>query len=474
MEFQYKTKPYVHQDLITKRSAFEEFWALFMEQGTGKTKVIIDTAVINYLSNRISAVVLFADKGVYGNWFYEELPKHCAIPYRCYVWRGMYYAEEMAQYEKSLQPGMLTWFLCNIDALPSLRFQAKLVKFMKAHPNFMAVVDESTSIKNFKSDRTKAAMKLVPYTKMRRIMSGLPNPQSPLDLYSQCNWLKPGLLGFNSFYAFKNEHAITKIVRYGNRSFPKIEGYRGTEQLAKKIERFASIIKIDECFDLPKSIYKKQFVELTQRQKELYNDFVGKAVAYIDGHEITTLNALSLMSRLMQIICGQMKVGEDKYVSIDNNRLGALKECIDEDPSKAIVWTSYRQTAFDIIDTLGKDNAILLPGGLLPEKRHAILQQWRHEKQSIVLNPASSGKGTTMVESYRVFYYSNTHNLEHRDQSEKRTRRPGQTRSSIYTDFVAPGTIEPKIIECLLDKKELADEVIRPGAFQEWLRSTMQ
>jgi SNF2 family DNA or RNA helicase len=473
MEFEYKTKPYDHQEKIFMRSRDEEYFALFMEQGSGKTKIIIDTANWNFLNNHISGVVLFANKGVYGNWHYEELPKHSSLPYRVYMWRGMYKADEQQEFNRILEQGSIAWFLCNIDALPSLRFQAKLIQFIRAHPNFMAVGDETTSIRNFKSDRTKAAMKLAPYAKMRRIMSGLPNPQSPLDLYSQCNWLKPGLLGFNSYYAFKNEHAITKNVTYGNRSFPKITGYRGTDQLAKKIERFAAIIKLDECVDLPGKIYKTQYVELTDKQKQLYRDLVDRAVTYFGEHEITALNALSLMSRLIQIICGQMKVGPDEYVSIENNRLEALSDCINEDESKAIVWTSYRRTAIDILEKLGKDKAILLPGGLLPEKRQQILQEWKHNFQTIIVNPASSGWGVTMIESHRVFYYSNTHNLEHRSQSEARTHRLGITQSCVYTDFVAPGTIEPKILQCLKEKRNLADEVIRPGSFQEWLRSTI-
>lgn len=474
MEFVPKTKPYTHQQQVLDRSVDEEYFALFMEQGTGKTKIIIDTAAINYLKNRISAVVLFANKGVYGNWYYEELPKHCAIPYNCYLWEGMYSKDEILDFEEALQPGELTWFLCNVDAISSLRFQAKLVRFIRAHPKFMAVGDETTSIKNPKSQRTKNVMKLKTYATMRRIMSGLPNPQSPLDLYSQCAFLKEGLLGHNSYYGFKANHAIVKVIRYGTRSFPKIDGYRDLDGLAKKIDRFAAVIKLDECTDLPKKIYKTVYVELTQTQKEKYKDLVDSAVAYFDGHEITALNALSLMSRLTQIVCGQMKVGENQYVSIENNRLQALQDCVEEDQSKAIVWTSYRRTAVDILEKLGKDKAILLPGGLLPEKRQQILQDWKRDYQTIIVNPASSGWGTTMTESHRVFYYTNTHNLEHRAQSEARTHRIGMTQSCQYTDFVAPHTIEPDVLKALREKRILADEVIRPGAFQEWLRSTMQ
>ena len=55
------------------------------------------------------------------------------------------------------------------------------------------VVDESTTIKNHAARRTKNIMKIAKLAKYRRIMTGSPVTKSPLDLYSQLQFLGPWL-----------------------------------------------------------------------------------------------------------------------------------------------------------------------------------------------------------------------------------------------------------------------------------------
>jgi SNF2 family DNA or RNA helicase len=469
LTFEFKTKPYDHQLKIFQRSCDSEYFAFFMEQGTGKTKVAIDTTVKAYLDHKISAAVVVAKKGVYGNWYYEELPKHCSIAYRAYLWRGFYYADERKQFTDVISRGHLAWFICNVDALTSPKFQKVLSKFLETHKAFMLIGDETTSIKNPKSARTKEALKLAPKSHMRRILSGLPNPQSPLDLFSQCQFLKPGVLGHSSFSSFKARYAILKQVTYGNRTFWAPNGYRDLDDLSSRIKRFASIVKKEDCLDLPPKIYRTMRVELTDQQRLAYDELRTKAVTYIQEHEITAINALSLITRLLQICCGQLKLGEGSYASIPNNRIQALLDLVDEASGKVVVWTHYVRTAQDLMVHL-KDRAVLLPGGLAPDKRQERINLFKTgEPQVLIANPASSGHGISLVESSTVIYYSNSYNLEHRMQSEDRTHRIGQTKSCLYVDLVSPDTIEPLVIQALKDKKHLSEQVINSKTLMEFL-----
>jgi SNF2 family DNA or RNA helicase len=268
----------------------------------------------------------------------------------------------------------------------------------------------------------------------------------------------------------KNHYAIYEMVYFGKRAFKKIAGYRDLEGLRAKLLKFSVILKKEDCLDLPPKIYKTMYVDLTSEQRRAYNELIKRAVTYIQDHEITALNALALLTRLLQICCGQLKVGENDYVSIDNNRIETTEDLVNEAPGKVIVWTSYRRTAVDIMDRL-KDRAILLPGGLSPEARQERLSKFRDNVQVLVANPASSGHGITLIEADTVIYYSNSHNLEHRIQSEDRTHRIGQTKSVQYIDLVAPGTVEEKVIRILKDKKTLADQVISNKSFEEFITS---
>jgi superfamily II DNA or RNA helicase len=64
--YKFKTKPYDHQQEAFDKSAERHAYALFMEMGTGKTKVAIDTLGALYEAGKVEAALIVAPKGVYG------------------------------------------------------------------------------------------------------------------------------------------------------------------------------------------------------------------------------------------------------------------------------------------------------------------------------------------------------------------------------------------------------------------------
>ena len=81
VNYKFKTKPYAHQVEALDRSVDKESFGFFMEMGTGKSKVLIDT--IAYLGSqainpldRVEFALIIAPKGVYRNWINKEIPEH--------------------------------------------------------------------------------------------------------------------------------------------------------------------------------------------------------------------------------------------------------------------------------------------------------------------------------------------------------------------------------------------------------------
>ena len=62
--------------------------------------------------------------------------------------------------------------------------------------------------------------------------------QSPMDLFSQCAFLDPDLLGYDNFYAFQARYAIMKRMNMGAHSFNHIVGYRNMDELSLTIKSF--------------------------------------------------------------------------------------------------------------------------------------------------------------------------------------------------------------------------------------------
>lgn len=456
-------KAFKHQDDVFEAAKDQPYYALFLEQGLGKTKIAIDLIEYHFERNEIDAAIVVTTKGLIANWYYTELPKHSRFGYYAYAWGK---TKELAFTEK------LPWFICNIDGLASQGIVPVLREFMKMYKNVALIIDESTVVKNMKAKRTKLALQLSKRCKYRYIMSGTPITNSPIDLFSQCEMLSPGILGHASLYSFKGRYCQMQTMRLGTRSFDKIVGYKNLDQLTAKVQEFSSILKKADCLDLPDKIYRTVPVEFTPEQQKAYDELKDKALTYIEDHEITVVNAISLINRLLQICAGQIKIGEN-YLSINNNRLDVLKDLVDEIPGKTLVWTSFVNTAKDIMKTLDED-AIHLPSGLSIDKRQEIIDAFRTgDKKVLVANPASAGHGITLVESSNVIYYSNSWNYEHRAQSEDRTHRIGQTSNVLYTDLITPNTVEVKVVELLQQKKDLADMVITNEELRELLDVTL-
>ena len=116
-------------------------------------------------------------------------------------------------------------------------------------------VDESTTIKNPDAKRTKNIVKLGEQSKYRRILTGSPVTKSPLDLYKQCEFLDPWLLGHSSYYTFRTRYAKMATANFGGRSVQIVVGYKNLEELSEKLKPFSFRILKKECLDLPAYTY---------------------------------------------------------------------------------------------------------------------------------------------------------------------------------------------------------------------------
>lgn len=453
---------YKHQEEVLGRSKDRPEYAFYMEPGTGKSRVTIKTAEHWYNEHGMNLMIIVCPKSMIPTWGRIEIPKHSELDYEVYEWRGMYSNTQVGAFNKFVeQKGRkLLYFVCNIDALIHERFKRTVQNLVGRVNKFGMAIDEATSIKSLKADRTQEAFILGDRAIMRRILTGTPIVQSPLDLFAQAQFLKRGILGYTNFYSYKARYADIRKQFYGTRSFDKIVGWRDLDELGERVRRYSSIVKLDECVDLPPRVFKQIEVELTDEQQVAYDDLRTKAIAYIQEHEVTALNVLAMVTRLLQIVAGQLKIKENVYVSLKNNRLEALKEQINECSDQCLIWCPYVQSARDIVNFLGKE-AIHASSTYDINERQVVFDSFRAGNyKSLVMNPQSAAHGLTLIEASTSLYYTNGYNLEHRIHSLARNYRIGQTKKTLVTDFFSPGTLEPQVLQALLDKQNLAERVV--------------
>lgn len=461
------TEFFKHQKEVFDRSVNKPYWALFMDAGTGKTLVSIRTAEYWFTNQDIDAVIVFCPKSLIGTWSDYELAKHSEVLYNTYKWDPAKPNKE--DFAKKLKDkSKLFYFIVNHDAFAS----DKIVPFLNAivkHTKFGVIYDESTAIKNISTDRTQQATAVARHAQFRRILTGTPIVQSPLDVFSQTEFLEKGALGFKNFYGFKTRYAIIKRATFGPRSFDVIEGYRDLDDLRQKLEQFSSFVKLEDCVDLPDQVFKQIEIELTKEQSVAYEELRDKALLYIEDHEITAVNALAMLTRLQQIVAGQLKTPDGNYVSLKNNRLTALKELVESTTEPFIVWSTFVNTTIDILKTLAH-NALTFTSNTNPEQRNDVINAWRGgSAQVLVLNPQSAGHGLTLNEAKQSVFYNGFFNLEWRLQALRRNYRIGQTSKTVVNDFITRGTVEEKAYAALNAKEDLAKKVTTKDALLQIL-----
>ena len=466
MHYKYKSKPFAHQKKALEMSWDKEVFAYFMEMGTGKSKVLIDNIAMLYNAGKINGALIVAPKGVYKNWFDSEIPTHMPdyIEKKVGLWRTK-------PDDKALKPLFSTGaelhiLIMNVEAFSTKKGVEFAAKFLASHKTLMGV-DESTTIKNPSAKRTQNILKLSKHTKYRRILTGSPVTKSPLDLYSQCQFLDPFLLDQSSYYVFRTRYAICRKINVSGRSVEIVVGYRNLAELSDKLKGFSYRVLKDDCLDLPKKTFVKRTVELTDEQKKIYKQMKEEAIAFLNGKMVTSATVITQLMRLHQITCGHFTSNDGKVQDVKSNRIGQLMDVLEEMEGKAVIWAHYRYDIRKIVEAISKkygENAVVTYYGdtSTDDRQKAItkIQDPESPVRFIVGTPQTGGYGITLTGASTMIYYSNGYDLEKRMQSEARIDRIGQEKPMTYIDLIAEDTIDTKIVTSLRNKVNIASEIM--------------
>jgi len=468
--YKFKTEPYEHQRDALKKCWDKESFAIFAEMGTGKTKIALDNACILYNQGKIDRLLVVAPKGAYMNWVEQEIPTHVPdyVEKEVLAWKlstSQRYKAELRSI-RAVNDFRLKIFVMNVEALSTKKGTdaAKLFLIGKS----MMIVDESTTIKNPKAKRTKNVLELAKEAKYRRILTGSPVTQSPMDLWAQMDFLDPYILGQSSYYAFRTRYAVVieATAAGGTHRYQKIVKFKNLKELGERVSPHSYRILKKDCLDLPDKVYSKRFVELSDEQTKAYAEMKANAMAMLQGQSATALNVLTQLIRLHQITCGHMKTDEGNIIELKNSRLDELMQILGETNGKVIIWANYIHDILSIEKAIkkeyGDDSYCTYYGATKSEDRQKCIYDFQNKENNcrfFIGNTQTGGYGITLTAASTVIYYSNNYDLEKRIQSEDRAHRIGQVNKVAYIDLVAKGTVDEKIIQSLKNKVNIAKEI---------------
>jgi len=478
MNYKFKTKPYGHQLDALEASWNKEVFAYFMEMGTGKSKVLLDNAAILYDKGEINALLLIAPKGVYKNWYDSEIPTHLPdhVDKKIVLWKT---SDKSIKQKKILNTlfesgSDLRILIMNVESFSSGDGADFAYKFLSAHPKSMIAIDEATTIKTPTSNRTRKIVALRNMCKYRRILTGSPVTKSPLDLYSQCQFLDPWLLGHESYTTFKARYAETRKIQVNGRQVEIITGYRHLQELSDKVVGFSKRILKEDCLDLPEKTYVKHYVELTDEQRKLYKQMKKEAIAFLNGKMQSSATVMTQLMRLHQITCGHFTADDNTIQDLPSSRLSELMNILENVEGKTIIWSHYTHDVRRIIEEIkkvyGENSVVDYYGQTDTDSRSKNIKKFQTDDKCrfFVGTTHTGGYGITLTAGSNMIYFSNGYDLEKRQQSEARIDRIGQTRKMTYIDIMAQDTIDERIVKALRKKVNIANAIMKED-YKEWI-----
>jgi SNF2 family DNA or RNA helicase len=334
--------------------------------------------------------------------------------------------------------------------------------FLMSSGKCMMVIDESTCIANWKSLRTQVCTKLGLMSNYRRILTGDPIPNNPIDLYSQLYWLDPESVKNRSYYAFRGH--FCDMGGYKNK---QIVGYKNMNELTAICEKYGYRVRTEDVLDMPTQNWRIRKITPKQSTIDLYNKIVEEDVIsllneYGDNVEIDVSMMLTQFVKLQQV-CGGTLIDEEKVAHIiGNEKLDELMTMLNEwGNRKVLIWHQFREEGRIIIEALKGKRALSFNGDLSAKERGETVKAFEDGKaQYMVIQNDAGHLSITLNSATYAVWYSNHLRPIVRNQSERRNWRIGQKNMVLYYDLLMDGMIDSWVYDRLKRKRNFNANII--------------
>jgi hypothetical protein len=480
--------PFEHQKVAVTKLLNEPIVGIFDQMGTGKTKVVIDTAGFLYEQKKIDTVLIICPAQVKDVWIH---PQYSQIIEHSFV-KGIIH--EFTANSKGLPDNTkgLLWVVVSVELLRR-EIRVKYLKELLKYRKYWAIVDESSTISNWKAEQTRGTMALAPRAVRRTILNGTPFGNSILNLYSQLAFLDSKILGFKNFYAFRNHHATM-----GGYMGKQITAFHHVDEIQNKIKPFVLRRLKHNCMDLPpKTKAPLREVRLSKTSWSKYCSMRDDMVAYLNSlDEVSIVTAAPVKTlRLAQICSGFLGglEGEEDGVprtaeigsELTDHWLDYYEFRLRNDENyRLIVWCRFRPE----ISRLEQRVRNRFPAVAVQVLRGGLSKTASQEAKSffhpdapdpkgpalLIGQPQSGRFGLNFTKCSNADYLSNDFSHLTRSQSEDRIDRPGQRFETLIQDYVVVGPNRERTVSGMILKSLRTNEDMAKWVCSKWVDELMQ
>lgn len=319
------------------------------------------------------------------------------------------------------------------------------------------ILDESQVIKNPASIIAKAVRELK--SRYKLVLTGTPLENTTMDLWSQINFINPGLLGSQSYFRQEYQMPIEK---------------KGDETKSKKLN---SIIKpfvlrrhkSQVATELPEKVENIQYSVMTTEQEKRYEEvksyYRGKILDLIDreGMGNSRFMILEGLTKLRQL-ANHPKMIEPSYAG-DSGKLEDIIHMLENaiaEGHKVLVFSQFVKHLTLVRQYLKshKIDFAYLDGSSIDRKEQVDRFNKDANVKAFLISIKAGGLGLNLTEADYVFILDPWWNPAVEAQAVDRAHRIGQKKKVFTYKFITRNTVEEKILMLQQKKLKLTRELI--------------
>lgn len=444
-------KLYRHQEIALSYLRFNDSFALFMEQGTGKTIPAL-MRILELIDEGYNDILIVAPKSALGAWErdIEKFDNSDRFLLREFV--------TLVNYDKVWRGGDKSPYNRQYDVI---------------------VLDEAHAIKNRTSRRSSFLLKLATTAKYRYILTGTPISNGQLEnIWSLYCFLDPYISRGRVYSRIFQEHltAVGKGTYKGSyyefqdrycilNMYHKPTSYINVRELQNLISEYSYRVKKVDCLDLPEKL-PDEIVYVDQAEKALYKKLLTESALL--EYEILAENPLSRLVKLRQLVSGHIKT-EEQTIPVKCEKTEILKEILEgyDDEKKIVIFAEFKFSVYQIgkvLVSLGI-KFVVLDGD---QKDKTIWRRFQAEPEIrvIICQYQTAAAGIDLYASDTIIYYEPTLRSNLLEQSRDRIHRSGQVNKCSYIHLITRGTVEVSIYRALAGYSDFSEKL-----FTEYLNS---
>ena len=406
------------QELAFEKLSRLKVGALFMEMGTGKTKVALD--LIASKASRVDYILWICP---------------CSLKSEIEAERSKWHPE-------------LTLDIVGCESIGSSgRIYLQTLSKTKDRRCFV-VVDESLKIKNREAKRTERIIRIGENAEYKLILNGTPISQNYCDLWSQMQFLSPKILkmSYNQFFNTYCEY-YTRGKMAG-----KIRRFVNVPHLIDKISPYVFEAKLDIETTKKKEtrIYHTNFLEYEEYKEEIFSEYYNEEKDDLNFYAFSTLL--------------------QKFYTQNSDREEIISKLVEEINDKVVIFVRFLSSI--------PEGANKITGEESQKERAKTIERFRRgEFNALYITYGCGAFGLNLQFCKNMIFAEHTWDYAVREQAEARIYRLGQGSEVKYYDLICGGIgLEDLISTCVRRKSRMLDTVKQEiqkckGGAKEWVKN---